>query len=76
MPAASVATAAAREATAREALVALGEAYAAYMVKAQVDAHSWVFDMALEQYDAAIPYGLTAADVPALPGGVEPSAAP
>ena len=76
VPAASVATAAAREATARGALVALGEAYAAYMVKAQVDAHSWVFEMALEQYDAAVPYGLTAAQVPALPGGVEPSAAP
>ena len=76
VPAASVATAAARKATAQEALVTLGEAYASWMVKAQVDDHSWLYEMAFEHYVGAIYYGLTATDIPALPGGVEPSAAP
>ncbi len=66
----SVASPEAREATAREALVTLGEAYAALMVQAGADDRGWLYECALEEYATAAGYGVTADAVPALPGGV------
>ena len=76
VPAASVASPEAREATARQALVALGEASAVLMVQAKPDDRGWLHDLALEEYATAVGYGLTADAVPALPGGVPPEPSP
>ena len=76
VPAASVATPEARAATARAALVTLGEANAALMVQANGNDRAWLYQLALEEYATAVKYGLAATEVPALPGGVDPEPSP
>jgi hypothetical protein len=73
VPAAATATKAARTATARAAELSLAQAYAALLIDAAADDRGWLENAAFTAYEGAIANGLTAAEVPALPGAVEPT---
>lgn len=74
VPAASVAKKAARAETVLAARKALAERYAALLVGADVVDRGWLLNAAYENYVAAGRVGLTASEVPALPG-TKPAAA-
>ena len=76
VPAASVATRAARTQAALDTERSIAETYAALLVSSSAADRSWLSNAAFDAYQGAVAHGLTAADVPALPGAVEPSAAP
>ena len=74
VPASSVTDQAARAATALEAQRALAERYAALLVAADPADRAWLLNSAYAAYLAAAQRGLTASEVPALPG-TEPATA-
>ena len=74
VPASSVTDQAARAATAIEAQRALAERYAALLVAADPADRGWLLNSAYAAYLAAAQRGLTASEVPALPG-TEPATA-
>ena len=63
-------------AAALPAQVALAQTYAALLVSAAPQDREWLLNSAYVAYEAAIASGLTLAQVPALPGAVEPSPSP
>jgi len=76
VPAASTTNRAARMAAARDTEVGLAQSYSALLVTASAADRGWLANAALTAYVAAAAHGLTPADVPALPGAIEPSASP
>ncbi|MCR6711322.1 MAG: hypothetical protein NVV57_00925 [Demequina sp.] len=55
----------------RDQHLAIAEAYAALMVGAAPQDRGWLLNSALVEYRGALANGLTAAQIPALPGAVQ-----
>jgi len=60
----------------RDQNVAIAETYAALMVSAAPQDRVWLLNSALKAYRSALANGLAAAQIPALPGAVQPSPSP
>jgi hypothetical protein len=58
---------------ARDQSLAIADAYAALMVRAAPQDRTWLLNSALVEYNSSLANGLTAAQIPALPGAVQTS---